>query len=234
METIFFQNRQFDFQIKFSKRKTFGIKVSGDGSILARSPMGYASSDVIEFMSQNAQWIIKQLDHLENTKDTKTYTNEYAHNELHRYLGVSYPLKISHGKRRAVTLFRNCLYVKSPNPEDSADVKKALHNFYKAQANSVFSKLIDQCWKLFTDYNLETPIYKYRFLKRKWGTCRMDGLITLNLELIKEDFKCIEYVIIHEMCHLIEANHSKHFYALMDQLLPDHRHTENILDLIII
>ncbi|PCJ20023.1 MAG: hypothetical protein COB02_05335 [Candidatus Cloacimonadota bacterium] len=234
METIVYQNKEIQFEIKHSKRRTLGIKISGDGSILARSPMGLIKSEVIDFIKSNGSWILKQLKKLESSRVSKTYTNDYKNNEIHRFLGQSYPLQISLAKKRGVTLFQNSLYLKSPTPDDTNDIKKVLQKFYKSQASLIFPKIIDKCWLLFEKYKLKTPIYRYRLMKRKWGTCRQDGLVTLNIELIKEDIKSIEYVIIHEMCHLIVPNHSKNFYDLMDLILPNHKETESILDKTII
>lgn len=232
--SIVYQDQEIQFEIRFSKRKTFGIKVSGDGSVIARSPDHVGSSEIISFVEGNCAWIITQRKKLMEGRKSKVVTNPYIDGALHRFLGKEYPLKISESKRRGVSLFENFLIVKTPKPEDSKDIEKTLRSFYKIQANSSLPNRIKIAWEKFTQFNLQNPIYRFRFLKRKWGTCRMDGVITLNLELMKEDFDCIDYVIIHEMCHLMVPNHSRDFYALMDKVLPNHKLIEKKLDSIII
>jgi predicted metal-dependent hydrolase len=67
------------------------------------------------------------------------------------------------------------------------------------------------------------PEIKVRKMKRRWGSCQTNGCITLNLRLIQASIPYIDYVMIHELCHLVEPNHSRRFYALLDALLPDWR-----------
>ncbi|MCO4782341.1 MAG: M48 family metallopeptidase [Candidatus Cloacimonetes bacterium] len=232
--SINYQNEEIRFEIIYSKRRTFGIKVSGDGSVIARSPNNVDETEVITFVKNHSKWILKQRRLLIESRSDKVFTQSYEQGQLHRYLGNEYILKVSFSKRRGVNLFEKSLIVKTPKPDESKDVERTLRAFYKAQAQQILPQMIEKSWSKFKHFNLDPPEYKYRFLKRKWGTCRIDGLITLNLELMKEDMDCIEYVIIHEMCHLLVPNHSKKFYDLMDTMLENHRDIEDRLDKIII
>ena len=103
-------------------------------------------------------------------------------------------------------------------------------NWYKEKAFSVFPKLFAECVPLSKSFYDGTPVLKFRWMKMRWGSCDRDGQIHLNLELIKAPKKCIEYVIIHELCHLAYLSHNKSFYALMEKLYPDWKATKDRLE----
>lgn len=85
-------------------------------------------------------------------------------------------------------------------------------------------------WRLFHRYGIKYPVLKMRDMKSMWGSCRPEqGIVTLNLRLLKVPKSCIEYVVVHEFAHFIYPNHSKEFYALVESLMPDWRERRNVL-----
>ncbi len=96
-----------------------------------------------------------------------------------------------------------------------------MEQWYLSHADAIYAKQLETCFKSFGKHAIEKPDLRIRFLKTKWGNCSKSGTLTLNSELIKTPKRCIQYVITHELCHLIEPNHSPKFYALLDNVLPD-------------
>jgi hypothetical protein len=82
----------------------------------------------------------------------------------------------------------------------------------------------------FIKYKISQPEVKIKRLKKKWGSCSKQGKITLNSELVKAPKGCIEYVINHELCHLVEHNHSSAFYELQEKTMPDWEKRKNKLE----
>ncbi len=109
--------------------------------------------------------------------------------------------------------------------EDRVFMKKDfdIYKWYKKQARSIFKERLDYC---FSNYSKDIPNVSLRIRKMttRWGVCNVRShVITLNLELIKRDIKYLDYVIIHELSHLVEANHSSRFWSLVEENYPDYK-----------
>ena len=100
--------------------------------------------------------------------------------------------------------------------------EEALDAFYQSECLRVFNEEIEVCKKCFS--TLPEFKLKVRKMRTRWGVCNIkNNTITLNSELLKKDLELIDYVIIHEMVHFFEANHSKNFWALVELALPDYK-----------
>ena len=86
----------------------------------------------------------------------------------------------------------------------------------------IFSEILREYYPLFQKYGVKEPILRIRSMETRWGTCSMSrGVVTLNKQLLEAPRSCIEYVVMHELCHFIHPNHSKQFYAFLSMLMPD-------------
>ena len=116
--------------------------------------------------------------------------------------------------------------------KDFTAVQKALLAFYRRQAQSLFEERMALCFNAFPQQGLSAkkqPTVTIRKMRRRWGSCSSRGDVTLNLLLMRMPVSCIDYVIIHELCHLWEFNHGVAFYRLMARALPDWRvHKEQL------
>ncbi len=110
------------------------------------------------------------------------------------------------------------------------NIEKLLNDWYKTKAIHHFTKFFEANLFIAKQLYEGKPILKYRWMQKRWGSCDKNGQIHLNLELIKAPKKCIEYVIIHEICHLAHLNHSMAFYQLLDKNYPDWRATKDRLE----
>lgn len=98
-----------------------------------------------------------------------------------------------------------------------------LNNWYKKYAKDVFKKYLDEAYYVF-DEKIPYPIIKVRSMKTRWGVCnRRDNSVTLNLELIKKDPECLNYVIVHELSHFIHFDHSRAFWSVVEKYCPDYK-----------
>ncbi|MDE2953075.1 MAG: M48 family metallopeptidase, partial [Gemmatimonadota bacterium] len=96
-----------------------------------------------------------------------------------------------------------------------------LEEWYRSKANIYFSRVFEECWHPFHKKRIDKPTLKIRNMKTRWGSLSRKGNLTLNLGLIKAPRECIEYVVIHELCHLFHPNHGAEFYNLLELMLPD-------------
>ena len=87
---------------------------------------------------------------------------------------------------------------------------------------AIFNEILDEIYPLFIPYGVKKPVLRIRTMKSCWGSCLVNkGIITLNRKLLMKPRECIEYVVMHELCHFIYPDHSKQFYGFMEKLMPD-------------
>ncbi len=150
--------------------------------------------------------------------------------ETHFYLGRRYKLKIAaqSGAPRSVRLIAGRLEVIAP-VGDADDVKLALQRWYRQRAFAYFNQKTARLAAELLWMEIAPPV-KLLKMKRYWGGCSPHGAITLNPALIKAPAHCVDYVLLHELCHVEEHNHSPRFYALLDRHMPEWRQAKGELD----
>jgi predicted metal-dependent hydrolase len=224
--SINYGSKSIKFHLDFSDRKTLGIKVHPDNSVHVAAPFDSEMDKIEAKVKQKARWIIKQqnefLSYLPKLAERK-----FINGETHLYLGRQYLLEINPSKKNEVKISRNKLIV---NHIVKSKPESVLEKWYIEKAELHFKKLIHELLPLFNKYQVSTPTIQIKKMKKRWGSCSANGNIILNLELIKASKGSIEYVIIHELCHLIHHNHTKAFYLLLDSIMPDWKKWKNKLE----
>ncbi len=220
MESIQYGTQAIHFHLKRVERKTLGIEVHPDLSVWAIAPLDSKLNEIKEKMLKRSSWIIKQRNYFEQFLP-RTPERQYVSGETHFYLGRRYILRIRKGQIDQVKLKGSDLIVFYSKDKSCHHIKNLLAAWYYSHAQSKFDKKINRALDLFKPYKIAKPEFEIRRMKNRWGSCTTKGKIILNPELIKAPGPCIEYVIIHEMCHLIHPNHGKEFYNLQNKLNPN-------------
>lgn len=205
------------------------IHVHPDGLIEVEAPEVAAIAKINRAVLKRAAWVKKQVDEARQNK-AQTLVREYVSGETHFYLGRRYRLKIQKLAKPEcrVTLVGGVLSVKalSTAPES---VRADLERWYRLKAHDYFSRRIGELTDRIRWLD-QPPPFRLIAMQRQWGSCSPKGLISLNSALIKAPGDCIEYVILHELCHLKEHNHSRKYYRLLSQHMPNWRATKFRLD----
>lgn len=217
---VYYGTTRFEFSVIRSNRKTLAIEVHPDLSIQVIAPTKAPIEDIKQKIVQRGKWILKQQLFFEQFLP-RTPEREYVSGESHFYLGRKYLLKIRNSTDRDVKLRGGELIVFVPITDDSTLVKRLLASWYYKHAQKRFAACIKASLQKFSKYDLPEPPLMIRRMKNRWGSCNPNGRIILNPEIIKTPSKCIEYVVIHELCHLIHPNHSREFYALQSEMMPN-------------
>ena len=169
------------------------------------------------FRSKKAPWIIRQQNFFLSFHP-KTPARKYISGETHLYLGRQYRLKVLKGKRNAVTYKGRHIEVFSKNKNKAKELVKS---WYRQKAKEKFAVIAEPLIQRFKKYGVEPSGIYIQEMKQRWGSCTPNGKIILNPELIKAPKRCIEYVIIHELCHLIHHDHTQKFLDLQTKEMPD-------------
>lgn len=228
-DKIQYGNTSIDYTFEFAKRKTLGIKVHPDKSVYVSVPQNSDIKKIREKVKSKASWIIKQQDFFLSFHPL-TPARKFISGETHLYLGRQYRLKLHEFANESVKLSGGYIHVHTLNIDDKSRIEKQLKLWYKQKAEHHFNDMFNLIKPISKKFYDEEPELTYRWMKKRWGSCDKNGRISLNLELIKTPKKCIEYVIIHELCHLKYLNHSNAFYGLLEKVYPDWRATKNRLE----
>jgi predicted metal-dependent hydrolase len=212
-----------------SSRKTLGIRIRPDGSVHVTAPHGASQAAVDEVLARKAAWIIRKQ------AEVRAYVpppeHKFIPGEPHLYLGQPYLLQPQQSSRPAAALVGAHLCVRTPEPENPAVVAAVLERWYQAEARRVFAEELAAAAACVLPLGIvPPPAVRIRRMKSRWGSCTAKGVITLNLRLIQVERSLIQYVVVHELCHLREHNHSRAYYRLLDQALPGWRERKQRLN----
>lgn len=212
-----------DYELIFSERKTLGIHVYHDGTVVVDAPIGSDEMAIGQKVSKRAAWILRQQRQFQAYPATSPLPRRYVSGESYRYLGRQYRLKVVEDGVESVRLSRGFLTVSVRSVEDKARIAELVHNWYHSQAKRIFAERLSVCFPRVESLGVGYPELAIRNMKARWGSCSAKGRLTLNLKLIHVPRDLIDYVVIHELCHLKEHNHSPAFYALLERALPEWR-----------
>ena len=187
-----------------------------DGNVKVSAPLFVSDEEIIAFVKSKREWILKKQKYiLEN--DIKAPL-KYVNGEKHYLWGREHTLQlISNHNVKHVLVNENIIYLPIPKRSTIEKRKNILDEFYRQELKMAIPEALDKCSKIVGRTPKSVTVRKMK----NWGNCKQDGRITLNLNLAKKDKECLEYVMIHELCHLIEFNHGNNFKKLMDKFCPD-------------
>ena len=195
------------------------IKVHPDGRVVVAAPEEASHEAVLAAVQQRGRWIYKQLRDFAKRLEYTT-PRQYLSGESHYYLGKQYLLKVNQAPQHVqrVKLLRGKLEVSVRN-NNAEKVRDLLTSWYKSRAKKVFAQRLDamleQAWWITV-----RPPLRTLSMQNQWGSCSPNGSLTLNPHLVKAPRECIDYVILHELCHIAEHNHSQRVYRLLGQVMP--------------
>jgi len=216
-ENIEFGSKRIDFQLEFSSRKSLGITVTPDLDVIVKAPIDTPIEKVKEKLRKKASWIIRQQSFF-LAFHPKMTDRKYVGGETHLYFGRQYRLKIIFDSAESVKLKGKFIEVTTL---DKARVEELVTNWYLQNAKKKLSAIALELIENFKNHKVEPSSIVLREMTTRWGSCTAKGKIILNPELIKAPKGCIEYVIIHELCHLIHHDHTQKFLDLQTKEMPN-------------
>lgn len=188
-----------------------------DGWVRITAPKKMKDEDIWKFAVSKLGWIKKQRAKYQNLEIQPQ--KEYVAGERHYFQGRAYLLNVIYtNKKQKVEIHNNQmdLYIREDSTREQRE--KVMIEWYRSQLKEEIPKFIDK-WEQVMGVKVNS--FGVKQMKTKWGTCNTNAKrIWINLELAKMNPKCLEYIVVHEMVHLLERYHNKRFYAFMDKYLP--------------
>jgi len=194
--------------------------VHPDAQVTVKAPKGTMPKTIKGWIVKRARWIAKQIDCFRKF-EPRTPSRRYVGGETHLYLGRQYRLKIKKHNSDEVKLKGAYFYVMSPDHDNSQNIRDLLDEWYKEHARTIFSRRLDECFVRAKKLNVPFPGIRLRKMTRRWGSCSKAGDILLNTALVKASVYCIDYVIMHELCHLKDHTHNNSYFKLLSKYMPD-------------
>ncbi|MCR5107098.1 MAG: M48 family metallopeptidase [Lachnospiraceae bacterium] len=231
---VWFDGKSIEYEYKKEKRKTLSVRINDDGTVTVKAPKWVTNGEIKRFVDERAEWIFKKSEtarrHLEEKK--KSYRN----GDIHICLGKEYRLEIEKAAcDRIKELPDGVIHIKTT--DDSEDeVRKRLSRLWYKKLKEYALEQIELYMPLIKGYAIRNNIsmkemtgLTIRNVKSRWGSCSSRGHINLNVKLIAADTDIVDYVIVHEMCHLMYMNHSKDFWMAVEYVFADYKELRKLL-----
>jgi predicted metal-dependent hydrolase len=217
MERIIVGN--IEIELTFKNIKNIHLSVHPPiGNVTVSAPLHVDKDIVRVFLIGKLGWIRNErTKFLNQPREAKKL---FITRESHHFFGKRYLLNsVENSLSTKVILKHNKIDLVTP-PNSSIEYKqKVFYNWYRRELRKVLGEMISH-WE--SRMNVKSESFGIRKMKTKWGSCNStDGKIWFNIELAKKPTECIEYIVVHELVHLLERNHNKRFVLLMNQYLPD-------------
>lgn len=229
IDSVKYGNKTIPYTLIHSNRKTLGITVTPGKQVIIRCPYNASRDKVNKVIHKKLKWISNKLFYFESLPDIAP-KRKFVSGETHYYLGKQYRLKIVKSPLEDVKLKGAYIFVFTKKGENRRIVEILLDSWYKEKAHKRFNNFLSILLPKFRKYNIAKPGIVIKKMKKRWGSCNTRDRIVLNQELIKAPLPCINYVVVHELCHLKYRNHDRNYYKLLKTIYPDWEKTKIKLD----
>lgn len=195
-----------------SKRKTLALIVETDGTLTVRAPLRMKVDDIRRFIDIKADWIKQKQAHFKKVAAPRPYGD----GETFLYLGKEVPLRLVPGERPALVMNRVFKLSRSAQPR----AESVFETWYKKQARAVLTERIEFYAR---KYGFEVKKIRISSARTRWGSCSAQKTLSFTWRLVMAPPEVIDYVVVHELCHLRELNHSPSFWAQVEAILPGYK-----------
>ena len=206
-KSFVYEGKEYQYELVESRGKRLSAMIDEYGRMVVRFPKRVPLSTVNRFVEEHREWLVTQ--YLRAQEECKAFLHQFAEGEAFYFLGNSYPLKIRRGgtgKRIRVERLPDCFLIQGTDLTKEM-IKKALENWYIHNAR-----------------------IRIKNQKSRWGSCSAKGNLNFNWKIIMAPEEVLDYLVVHELCHLKYMNHSKEFWSLVASILPNYREQEQWIE----
>lgn len=215
-------NIHIDIDIKRKKIKNFILRIYPDRSVKLSVPNSAKNDDVKRFLEEKRFWILKNINNINLRNSSKIVNSDEIW-----FLGEQKKIEIKPSENNFVILKEDSLIIQYNNMRAIA----VLESWWTKNAKKFFEYKVDNYIKIFNNYDLKRPTVYIRKMKSLWGSCTpKKGTIRFNYYLLTVPEKCIDYVVLHELTHLIHPNHGNAFKAFLSTHMPDWKERKALLN----
>lgn len=213
--------------IKKKNLKNLYVRVNPpEGEVTVTTPSDCPDEEIRLFVLKKIPEITKIRDRM--LSQVRQTEREYVSGESHYLWGKSYRLQvICEGNKYVITKTPNKIILNAPLGSAKESRERVFNEWYRQELKRVLEGVVSRCEE---KTNLHADEYKIKNMRTKWGTCNIDNKrIWINLQLAKKPVECLEYVVIHELVHLTEKNHTHRFHGLVEEFYPTWKEARKLL-----
>lgn len=227
MREVKFGSRRIHYQLRYSRRRTLAIAVHSGGRIIVTAPIGTSPANADVRVARRGPWIMRQMRRVAAPQPPEA--QRYVSGASVRLLGRDLMLRVRKSRAATVRLERPFLRVFTPHTRKAA-VEVLVNDWLRRSARRRFAAVLDRLVPRVLGRHGAVPAWRLVAMKRRWGSCSRRGTISLHPRLLEHPAGCIDYVVLHELCHLRHLGHGREFRALLGRLLPEWERWKRRLD----
>ncbi|HHX18710.1 MAG TPA: M48 family metallopeptidase [Clostridium sp.] len=221
------ESEKIEYKLVRSNRKTVSIQLLEDGDVKVSAPFSVTKTQIDEIIKGKLSWILKKQEELKRIYKEKNVDRKFEDGEKICYLGEEYSLKIIKTKevsQSKVVIDNDNMVIYINEKFIDKDDKENIRNIIKKWLVERFRDVAaDRIKKYSFLIGVNPTKITIREQKTRWGSCSSKGSINLNWKLVMAPMKVVEYVIVHELCHMIEMNHSKDYWNIVSSIMPHYK-----------
>jgi len=245
-----YENNEIEFDIIRRKRKTISIKIEENGHVIVSSPLRISKEYILKVVQNKADWIVKNQAEI-SKRSSKKFIREISEGSTFMYLGEEYPLHlifdegiknitvelskeaydesikyitsnidINSGKNLEKESFEREGFTIHTNTMDVEKIKMVFEKWYRAETLKIVTKRIDCYADNFKD---KVTNIRVKEQKRRWASCTGKNAILFNWRISMARADVLDYIVVHEMCHMDHRNHSKYFWNRVEEIMPNYK-----------
>ena len=212
-----------DYTVKYRRRKTIELRIDRNGEITVIAPLGYPKRAIVEFVYSKENWVKGKLEKImEHRAKKEKYANTIEHGGrvwiLGKRHGISIEIIKGDGIKECVEIEYGKVTIKSRTRAKAA-VRSLLENHLREMARSIMAERISFYEKhILVKHNS----FRIKNQKTRWGSCSSKGNLNFNFRLVMAPIEIVDYVVVHELCHIVHMNHSAVFWNLVGSIISDY------------
>ena len=229
--TVFYEGNEISYQLEQKPVKNLNLRIHKDCKVYVSANPEVPVNKVDEFVVSKGQYICSAQKKFGEMALYSPKPKQYVSGETFYILGKGVRLKVEQASHNTISSDGVYLNLCIKDPQDFEKKKRMVSHFLDCQCDTTFGEVMSEIYPVFQKYGVAVPVLRLRNMETRWGSCLpRKGIITLNKRLLEAPRYCIEYVVMHEFCHFIHPDHSKHFYAFLTMLMPDWKERKKVLD----
>lgn len=212
--------------------KYINLRIKSNGEVAVSAHRRVPATYVDKFVESKAPFILEALERVEKRREeTGDRPHNYETGEIFRLLGRDYTLVVEEAGLEEIFFRGDSLVLRTKWPDHYPHKKNMMEKWMRFFTQKIFSEIIDWAYPQFVPYGAPYPVWTVRSMTSRWGSCQpQTGKITLNSKLIFYPKEAIEYVVVHEFAHFAHPDHSKAFWALVAEIMPDYKERKKLLN----
>ncbi len=220
ISSVEYIGQRIEFEVEFRNRRTLAIYVRPPGNIKVYSPVDIPEREIRDWVRSKGKWIVEKLEKVRYL-DPEKLKKRFVDGESFLFLGKNYDLKIIINRRKIPKVFfNNNIFNLEISIFEKEKLRKAMEKWYRKKAEIIINDRVE-IYSGKIGRRACSVMVKQQ--KRRWGSCNTKGNLYFNWRLAMAPPEIIDYVVVHEMSHLVHADHSKSFWDKVGYILPDYK-----------